>query len=185
MIKGNESLVENFNSYFLTPLSHNFNMLHCDPWLQSYEDFVNAKNNKKQRNLNNVFANISKTIWPTSDSFLLIMSHFCNKVLIALIAFSAKHFCTRDIYRTEVIKRVPRKMSVYFMRPSEKGLCIVRYFSKHFVWKLRIAFHKKRFNVFCDTFTNCLYIVKCFSHFCNIFGMFSGQYAKKETQTRS
>ena len=28
----------------------------------------------KQRNLNTVFANISKTIWLTSDSFLLIMS---------------------------------------------------------------------------------------------------------------
>ena len=28
MIKGNESLVENFNSNFLTPLSHNFKMLH-------------------------------------------------------------------------------------------------------------------------------------------------------------
>ena len=31
MIKGNESLVENFNFYFLAPLSHNFNMLHFDP----------------------------------------------------------------------------------------------------------------------------------------------------------
>ena len=30
-IKGNESLVENFNSYFLAPLSHNFIMLHSDP----------------------------------------------------------------------------------------------------------------------------------------------------------
>ena len=28
MIKGNEPLVENFNSYFLAPLPHNFNMLH-------------------------------------------------------------------------------------------------------------------------------------------------------------
>ena len=31
MIKGNESLVENFNSYFLAPFSYNFNMLHFDP----------------------------------------------------------------------------------------------------------------------------------------------------------
>ena len=31
MIKGNESLIENFNSYFLTPLSHNFKMPHFDP----------------------------------------------------------------------------------------------------------------------------------------------------------
>ena len=30
MIKGNESLVENFNYYFLAPLSHNFNVLHFD-----------------------------------------------------------------------------------------------------------------------------------------------------------
>ena len=48
--------------------------LQLDIWLQSYEGFVNAKNNIKQRNLNTVFANISKTIFPTSDSFLLIMS---------------------------------------------------------------------------------------------------------------
>ena len=31
MIKGNESLVENVNSDFLAPLSHNINMLHLDP----------------------------------------------------------------------------------------------------------------------------------------------------------
>ena len=31
MIKGNESLVENFNSFFLAPLSQNCNMLHFDP----------------------------------------------------------------------------------------------------------------------------------------------------------
>ena len=30
MIKGNESLVENFNFNFLTPLSYNFKMLHFD-----------------------------------------------------------------------------------------------------------------------------------------------------------
>ena len=30
MIKGNESLVENFNSYFLTPLSRNVKVLHFD-----------------------------------------------------------------------------------------------------------------------------------------------------------
>ena len=46
-----------------------------DIWLQSYEEFVNDKNIIKQRNLNTVFANISKAIWPTSNSFLLIMSH--------------------------------------------------------------------------------------------------------------
>ena len=30
MIKGNESLVKNFNFNFLTPLSHKFKMLHFD-----------------------------------------------------------------------------------------------------------------------------------------------------------
>ena len=86
MIKGNESLVENVNFNFLTPLSHNFKMLHFDakPIQIGYlvtefdEGFDNAKNNIQQRNLNTVFANISKITWPTSDSFLLIMSNLFN-----------------------------------------------------------------------------------------------------------
>ena len=49
--------------------------IQLDIWLQSYAGFDNAKNNIKQRNLNPVFANISITTSPTSDSFLLIMSH--------------------------------------------------------------------------------------------------------------
>ena len=52
--------------------------LQLDIWLQSYEEFDNAKNNMKQRNLKTVFANISKTTTPTSDSFLLIMSHLLS-----------------------------------------------------------------------------------------------------------
>ena len=78
MIKGNESLVENFNSYFLTPLSHKFHKLHFDanPIKIGYlVTELNAENSMKQKNLITVFANISKTISPTSDSFLLIMSH--------------------------------------------------------------------------------------------------------------
>ena len=84
MIKRNESLVENFNFFFLTLPSHNFTSkgiilmhtpLQLDNWLQSYEGFVNAKSNIKQRNLSTVFANISKTTSPTSDSFPLIVSH--------------------------------------------------------------------------------------------------------------
>ena len=43
--------------------------LQMDIWLQSYEEFASAKNNIKQRNLSTVFANISKTTSPTSDSF--------------------------------------------------------------------------------------------------------------------
>ena len=47
--------------------------------IQSYERFVNAQNNIKQRNLTTVFSNISKTTSPTSDSFLLIMSHISEQ----------------------------------------------------------------------------------------------------------
>ena len=88
MIKRNESLVENIS---IPIFLHHFNItskcsilmqtpLQLDIWLQSYKAFVNAKNNIKQRNLNTVFTNISKTIWTTSDSFLLIMSH--NYIMI-------------------------------------------------------------------------------------------------------
>ena len=44
MIKGNESLVENFNSYFLAPHSHNFNMLHVpnsNNWISGYSIMKN------------------------------------------------------------------------------------------------------------------------------------------------
>ena len=42
----------------------------------------------KHRNLNTVFDNISKTIWPTSDSFLLIMSHIgFFQAIFALTSF--------------------------------------------------------------------------------------------------
>ena len=92
IIKENEPLIENFNFFFLTPLSHNIKMLHfmlmqtplqLDIWLQSHEGFVNAKTILK--NLITVFANFSKRTSPTSDSFLLIMSHivmtkyWCNR----------------------------------------------------------------------------------------------------------
>ena len=75
MIKGNESLVENVNFGFLAPLSQNFKMLHFDAnplqldiWLQSYDGFDKANNIMKQRNLNTVLANISKTTSPTHSS---------------------------------------------------------------------------------------------------------------------
>ena len=56
MIKGNESLVEKINFYFLTPLSHNFKMLHFDANpitircpVTDYEGFYNAKNTYSSR----------------------------------------------------------------------------------------------------------------------------------------
>ena len=47
-------------------------------WLQSYEQFISTKSNIKQKNLNSFFANISETIFATSDSFPLIMSHIAG-----------------------------------------------------------------------------------------------------------
>ena len=61
--------------------------LQFDIWLQSYEGFDNDKNNIKQKNLNTVFANISKTTFPTSD---LIMSHIvelCGNMSAFLLQF--------------------------------------------------------------------------------------------------
>ena len=48
--------------------------LELDIWLLSYEQCINVENNIQQRNLNSFFANISKTIFTTSDSFSLIIS---------------------------------------------------------------------------------------------------------------
>ena len=69
-IRGNESLVEKFQFLFFYILSHNFKMLHFNAnsikiGYKSYEEFVDDNNNIKQ------FANISKTIFSTFDSFLL------------------------------------------------------------------------------------------------------------------
>ena len=62
--------------------------LKLDIWLQSYEEFVNAKNNIKQKNLDTVFANILKTTSPTSDSFLWSWScHISEKNIISDIRF--------------------------------------------------------------------------------------------------
>ena len=53
--------------------------LQLDIRLQSYEGFDNAKNNKKQKNLNTVFANISKTTShnPTHSSW---SCHICDAI---------------------------------------------------------------------------------------------------------
>ena len=51
-------------------------------WLQSYDEFVNAQNNIKQKNLNTVLANISKSI---SDIQLIPLDHVTNVKLIAAL----------------------------------------------------------------------------------------------------
>ena len=84
--------------YFLTPLSQTFKMLHFDAnrahynWISGYGvmkdlTMLKPKNNIKQKNFNTVFANISKTTSPTSDSFLLIMSHMWPIQKVHLVYF--------------------------------------------------------------------------------------------------
>ena len=46
-----------------------------DIWLQRYEQFFEVQNNTKHKNLSPLLACNSKSIFPTSDSFPLIMSH--------------------------------------------------------------------------------------------------------------
>ena len=77
-IKGNESLVEIFNFYFLTPLSQNFKMLcilmstplQLDIWLQSYEGF-DTKKQTWNKGIWTLFMPISKTTsrHPTHSSW--------------------------------------------------------------------------------------------------------------------
>ena len=88
MIKGNESLVENFNYNFLTSLSGCLKMLRFDAntitiryLVTGYEEFVNAKNINKQRNLNTVFANIAKTL---SDIRLIPLDHVSLSLTVPL-----------------------------------------------------------------------------------------------------
>ena len=101
-IKWNESHVGRFS--ILKLLHHFLKTLTCymlmqtplesDILLQSYEQFFNAENNIKLKNVDPFFANFLKTIFVTSDSsFPLIMSHMCCKVsrLNPLIIFFYPH----------------------------------------------------------------------------------------------
>ena len=64
-------------------------------WLQRYEQFFKVKNNVKHKNLSPLLACNSKSIYPTSDSFPLIMSQIegCHSVMwTALTSIScSKH----------------------------------------------------------------------------------------------
>ena len=65
----------------------------------------------KQRNLNTVFANISKTISPTSDSFLLIMSHIVN-IIMGAKWFVIHHW--EDLTKKKVDYKTRRTHPVLF-----------------------------------------------------------------------
>ena len=53
-----------------------------DIWLQRYEHFFEFKNNVKHTNLSLLLACNLKSIFPTSDSFPLIMSHIFKHLYI-------------------------------------------------------------------------------------------------------
>ena len=69
--------ISSFLCYFLIPTKcfiFSQTPFYFDVWLPSYEEFINAKNNINQKNLNTLFANNSKSVSPTSDLFLLSVS---------------------------------------------------------------------------------------------------------------
>ena len=69
---------------FLTNCTHHFHshILQKTPlklvnWFQRYEQWKNAKNNRKQKTFSALFCSILKSIFPTSDWFSLITSQMC------------------------------------------------------------------------------------------------------------
>ena len=90
-------LLVNKKCYILIPIPSQ-----SDIWLQRYEQFFHFKNNVKHKNLSHLLACNSISIFPTSDSFSLIMSHICmknnmfftEKVTIILPCFFKYCICT-------------------------------------------------------------------------------------------
>ena len=115
--------------------------------LQSYEGFDNAINNMKQRNLNTVFANILKKTSPTSDSFLLIMSHihFLYYHCHLNTSLSSKYYYFPDLINITNVQALFTKINI-FPKPQTKidwkVLCplIVKYMC------LRVAHGMDHFN---------------------------------------
>ena len=79
-INGNESLVEKFQFLVSYATCSYFKMLHfdakqtsfkCHIWLQSYDKFVNAKNNIKQKEFEHCFLPISHEQYPVIPLNLL------------------------------------------------------------------------------------------------------------------
>ena len=83
--RGNESLVDKFQFCITSKCFILMQIIPLKLNIWSYDEFINAKNNIKQKNLNTVFVIISKTLSPTLDSFLLIMSHVIISSLLPSI----------------------------------------------------------------------------------------------------
>ena len=85
-IKANESHVGNFQFWFFNinylSIKHATFLIpipsQSDIWLRGYEQFFHFRNSVKHKNLSPLLACNSTSIFPTSDSFPLIMSHIGN-----------------------------------------------------------------------------------------------------------
>ena len=88
-----------------------------DIWLQSYEQFFEFKSNVKHKNLSPLLACNSKSIFPTSDSFPLIMSHICKHTLTGTQSMHAIIY--NSDFPTSVyfnLQHIPKSELVYFYR---------------------------------------------------------------------
>ena len=93
-------------------------------WLQRYEQFFKVKNNVKHKNLSPLLACNSKSIFPTSDSFPLIMSHISvsrhmHDVGSKIIFTFCRHFMVQYV-RTAI------EMSVLLLTSGQLQLCDLR-----------------------------------------------------------
>ena len=59
-----------------------------DIWLQSYEEFVNAKNKIKQKDLNTVLATISRPIFP--DIRFIPLDHVTYVLVAPINVYTAR-----------------------------------------------------------------------------------------------
>ena len=69
--------LKNLKCYILIQIPSQSNI-----WFRRYEQFFNFKNNVKHKNLSPLLACNSKSIFSTSDSSRLIMSHICYHHLV-------------------------------------------------------------------------------------------------------
>ena len=116
-----------------------------DIWLQSYAGFDTAKNKRKQRHLNPVFANISKTISPISDLFPLDHVTYSYRLLLSGDAFL---WCNRAINDKSFVGKIDSEI-----RPVIKSFCcIFTVFSRIWIelnlillWNCDVVFIKTKF----------------------------------------
>ena len=128
MIKGNEFLFGDF-----TTTSANFKCfilmqipLKLDIRLQD-EQFINAQNNVKQKDLNSFFANISKKQYLSHLTQSPLSCHNCRELL--LVSTSTK-FCESQIltYLTHILSPISQDLILRIQNPSKS--CAIQYLTK-------------------------------------------------------